>query len=288
MPPIEEDARETGLRRYIHDLYRDFQPVQPAKLTEAERERLQHARIHLADVTNMSSGLGSIYRPIIARTLFCLGEFGLAAAGYESLYQSDARFMHRDELVTGGFLEREEDYQWETSFMAALCHKLDGNFDKAMLVFERLRSSDHDAQGAAWWAARWYMERGDYTKAAELLEQELTLRFSPVDSWELSTILALGKVLELQQDPFEFVRRLHHDLPELESLLFGTCVQLWPNFTRLSSGSLDHWLHAIFERKYALYAQSWRMEGSGGKRRDNFAVPTSASRSPVSSSGTSG
>jgi hypothetical protein len=131
--------------------------------------------------------------------------------------------------------------------MTALCHKLEGDFDQAILVLERLRSSEHHAQGAAWWAAKWYTERGQYDKAAELLEKELTLRFSPPDSWELSTILALAKVVEVQQDAGEFTKRLARSSPELQSLLLGISAQLWPNIMRLSPESREHWLGATVQ-----------------------------------------
>jgi tetratricopeptide (TPR) repeat protein len=155
--------------------------------------------------------------------LFVLGKFDLAAREYEKLHEQHMVFFHRYELVEGGYEEQEEDYEWEISFMTAFCYKLAGDFDQAGLVLERLRSSESNAEGAAWWAAKWYTERGQYDKAAELLEKELQLRFSPPDSWELSTILALAKVTESQQDAGEFAKRLARTNPELPSILYKRC-----------------------------------------------------------------
>ncbi|MGB8886916.1 MAG: hypothetical protein WCC87_09350 [Candidatus Korobacteraceae bacterium] len=247
VPPNERDYRDASLRHYIQDLYRDFDPVAQPTLNEAEIERLQHARINLADTVASSPGLAPIYRPVLARTMFSLGQFELAAMEYQTLCDEHPAFSYNLEMLDGSFQEQQEEYQWEISFMTALCHKLGGNFGDALQVLERLRSSEHHAAGAAWWAAKWYTEGGNYQEAAELLEKELSLRFSPPDSWELSTILALAKVLELHQDSGEFMQRLRRDYPELQSLLLGVCVQLWPNIRRLSSDSLDHWLHAAFE-----------------------------------------
>lgn len=246
VPPLERDDQDetASVRKYVQDLYRDFQPITQPSLDEAGGERLHHACQYLEDAATMSPGLGSIYRPILARALFCLGKFELAAREYEKLYEQNMAFYHRIELVAGGYQEEKEDYQWEISFMTALCDKLAGDFDHAILVLERLQSSEHRAVGAAWWAARWYTERGQYDKAAELLEKELKLRFSPPDSWELSAILALAKVAESQQDAQEFVKRLARSNPEAPLILLGMSAQFWPNITKLSSESRDHWLYA--------------------------------------------
>jgi len=246
VPPAERGDEDgtASMRSFVQDLYRDFEPIMQPRLDEAGIERLHHARINLEDAATMSSGLGSIYRPILARVLFCLGKFDLAAKEYEKLYEQNMAFYHRHELVEGGYREEKEEYQWEVSFMTALCHKLAGDFDQAIQVLERLQSSGDRAVGAAWWAAKWYTERGQYDKAAELLEKELTLRFSPPDSWELSTILALAKVTERQRDAQEFVKRLARTNPEVESILLGISAQLWPNISQLSPESRDHWIYA--------------------------------------------
>jgi hypothetical protein len=102
VPPFERNDQEASMRRYVQDLYRDFEPIAQPRLGQAEVERLQHARINLAGAANMSPGLGSIYRPILARVLFCLGEFNFGAMEYQKLYEQQIAFHHQVELIEGG------------------------------------------------------------------------------------------------------------------------------------------------------------------------------------------
>ena len=69
IPPVERDDTDgsTSLRTYIQNLYRDFETIAQPKLDQASVERLQHAHINLSATATMSSGLGSVYRPILAR-----------------------------------------------------------------------------------------------------------------------------------------------------------------------------------------------------------------------------
>lgn len=249
VPPVERDDTDgdISLRTYIQNLYRDFETIAQPKLDQASVERLQHAHINLSAAVTMSSGLGSVYRPVLARALFSLGRFELACTEYEQLRELNPTFIHRQELLKGGYREEEENYQWEISFMAALCHKLAGDFEHAVQILEELRCSEIHNFGAAWWAAKWYTERGQYDKASELLEKELAVRFSPPDSWELSTILALGRISDSQQHAHEFAKRLARTNPDLQPMILGVAAQLWPNVARLSHEARDHWLYAAVQ-----------------------------------------
>jgi hypothetical protein len=72
VPPIKKDSKDGSapMRKYVQNLYRDFEPIAQPRLDEAGIERLQHARINLEDTATMSPGLGSIYRRFFQE--FCL------------------------------------------------------------------------------------------------------------------------------------------------------------------------------------------------------------------------
>jgi tetratricopeptide (TPR) repeat protein len=181
-----------------------------------------------------------LYRPVIARILFCLGKFELAAKKYDKA--GSDRYFFSD---SSGFWH--EDYQWEISLCTALCYNLGGDFQQAVSVLEQLGSSEHHAEGSAWWIAKWYTERGEYDHAAQYLQRELDLRYSPPASWELSTILTLSKVAGEQGNVQKFSEWLARNNPEMQVLLIGISEQLWPPIAKLSPESRDHWIHAAFE-----------------------------------------
>ena len=114
-----------SLRRYVHDHYREFEPTTPPELSVPQRDRLVRAVQKLEVASSADVDRAAVYRPLLARSLFCLGRFEAAAAAYQALIEDGVGF--KDD-VSGS----EENYDWELWFHYALCHKLNGNSDRAV------------------------------------------------------------------------------------------------------------------------------------------------------------
>jgi tetratricopeptide (TPR) repeat protein len=141
-------------------------------------------------------------------------------------------------------LKESEDYRWEIFFSAARSHRLAGDVERAIDILQRLAADERNAAGTGWWIAKWYSEDGDYEKAAQYLRRELEQRFSPPESWQLSSIIALGAIASERDEASSFSKNLAEKAPNLYLVMCGLIQEHWPLFTRLSTESQSHWLYA--------------------------------------------
>ena len=68
---------------------------------------------------------------------------------------------------------------------------------------------------------------------------------SPPESWQLSTILALGELEQERERTAEAIRKHLAANPDLRRLLEGTVAELWPTFSVLKNDARLAWLVAV-------------------------------------------
>ncbi|MGA2373806.1 MAG: hypothetical protein ABSG11_24390 [Candidatus Korobacteraceae bacterium] len=225
----------------IHERYRSFDALPSFQLTEEQKIRALWARRRLQDAITAAPEFAQQYRPIWARVLYAVGEFGEAAEEYEAALHERFSFDNPEDSAVC------EDYEWELKFMTALCYRRAGDFERASETLESEMSSGKTTWGASWWIAKWYSEDGHYDRAADLIVKESESPLALPESWQVSTILALAKLSHVDDQIHQFVERLARTNPEMQAVIEGLSEQLWPNFALLSRQSQDYWLHAVAE-----------------------------------------
>jgi tetratricopeptide (TPR) repeat protein len=231
--PLTDDF----FRQHAHYEYRDFEPVAPPELSEEQRQRLDRALHNLEEGFLHDQTLACPYAPILARSLFALSHFEKAA----QIYSSSCRSLDR---------------QWDVTFLTALCKRLSGKPEAATQVLlefrERPSSPGEDPglrarnqTGLLWWAAKWLAEEGKYDEAARHLKNEIESQWSPPESWQLSTILALGELEQERERAADAIRKNLAANPDVRRLLEGTVAELWPTFSLLQDDTRLAWLVAI-------------------------------------------
>jgi tetratricopeptide (TPR) repeat protein len=192
------------------------------------------------------------YLPILARTLFCLSRFEEAAEAYKSIGEYLPVFRNP---ISG----LQIDYDWELCFHHALCLKKAGRQEaaiRALIEFAENKTLQipepvnkaFQPDGIASWVAKWYSAQGRYRDATRFLKAELESRFSPPESWQLSTILVLDSVLQQGEGLASAARDYIGSRPDLTKLMSGITADLWPTFLVLSQESARHWLSAVYLR----------------------------------------
>jgi hypothetical protein len=101
--------------------------------------------------------------------------------------------------------------------------------------------------GVAWWIAKWLSEEGRYHEAAKYLGEELEGPYSPQESWQLSTILALGTILQDREGPIGATRKYLAENPNQQKLLEGIIQDMWPTYALIHEDSRLHWLTAVLD-----------------------------------------
>jgi tetratricopeptide (TPR) repeat protein len=226
------------LRRFVHERDRDFQSLRPPTLSTSQQSRLSMAAEDLRQAIKLDKTLGQAYRPLLARTLFCLGDFEEAARTLDEMIEG--RVVLKEEC-TG----TSEDYRWEIFFLAAWSRQLAGDTEGAIDTLERMAVDQTGRAGPKWWAAKWCSEKGEYEKAAEYLKMERENRlYSPPESWQLSTILTLGRLASEREEAATFSRKLEEKNPTLSRMMTGLIQEHWPAFAVLREDSRSRWLYA--------------------------------------------
>jgi len=284
-PQASEQLQPEGvdIGGYLHDLYRDFEPLTPPLLSEAQRERLLRAVDHIQQGIPAVPQLASSYAPLLARSHFVLGQFESAADTYRMMIDNPIVFKEKAllppekiaELRSAGidaelFATRQKDFEWELWFCYALCYRLQGNSQLAVEYLAEFRErKERDLPdipesfteegkhlterlkgllrptGVAWWIAKWLSEEGRYDEAANYLREELEGPYSPPESWQLSGILALGTILQEHKGPSDATRRYFAESPSQQKLLGGIIQDMWPTFASLHQDSQLRWLTAV-------------------------------------------
>ena len=253
--PAEEITADS-LRNYIHDRYRDFDTLIPPPVSGAQKQRLLRAINDLEQGCAASEALAAPYRPVLARSLFYLRNFGRAAAAYLRTRTDKVEFATSEG-------SSKEDFEWELWFQVALCRRLDGDRQGAIDTLAEFIESKKQTvaqslsdlepilhllrpSGMSWWIAKWYSEQGNYHRAAEALRDELDSKTSPPETWQLSTILVLDEVVRRQESDAEAVRAYISSNSEMQLVLGSVVSQFWPTFMNLLQDSRVHWLSALW------------------------------------------
>ena len=246
-----EERAEEGAQKYIHEKYREFEPIAPPELSQNQRERLLDALQNLREGFAGDQVAGRPYLPIIARTLFCLGRFEEAAEKYDELEKLRLVFV---DPITG---DMDSEWDWLLCFHRCLCLRGAGKQDAAISALAefaerhtiRLPDSPNKTLslwGTGWWIAKWYSEQGRYHEAAQFLKTELESLFSPPECWQLSTILALESVARDEEGLAAQARQCLADRPDIQQIMNGMISDMWPAFRTLSPDSALRWLSAIY------------------------------------------
>ena len=200
--------------KFIHEVYRDFEPLPPFSLGDEHRTRLVEAKRSLEDACQMGPTVAKSYRTMLARTLYALGDLTEAAEQYR-MARSEA-FGFQD--LSKGYIQ---DYFWELTFMRALCLRRSGKTHDAVSTLEDEPEGESPRIGFAWWAAKWLSEDGLFDQAAAHLTKESEGPLSVPESWHLSTPLALVKLSREEDRAEQFANELKRGNPELQEIILG-------------------------------------------------------------------
>jgi hypothetical protein len=243
-----DNPEQTVLKNsFINSLFREFEPNTAVWLQQEERERLEWAVEHLQRIAENPARM-RLYRPMLARTQFCLGRLQVAAETFESV---------RREIVP---MPTPLGVGWPVAFMCALCHRLAGDTEAAVTSLSgyaaQLKQLSEKTEGPLrtllhpyginWWIAKWYSEDGKYEEAARFLRMEVESTLSPMESWELSALTVLGETITIREGAVHAVRQYLAEKPRELDFLVKLITDVWPTFERLLPDSQKAWIAAAF------------------------------------------
>ena len=148
---FEQARLEFEPEEFIHDVYREFEPLPSFPLADEHRIRLVEAKRNLEDACQMEPAVAKSYRTMLARTLYALDDLNEAAEQYRMARSEAFGFQYASKPYI-------QDYFWESTYMRALCLRRSGKTADAVSALQDEPECESPRIGFSWWAAKWLSE----------------------------------------------------------------------------------------------------------------------------------
>jgi tetratricopeptide (TPR) repeat protein len=174
-----------------------------------------------------------VYRPMMARCQFAIGNFVGAAESYRMLLNQEGNGILRS-------------IKFQIYLAIAKCYELSGNNPSAIAMLERCSSEFPQRKGVYLRLAFLLTKQVNYSAIPELLRKEMSVDPNIGEEWRVSTILALSEQLKARLSPEEvenaFFKANRKELDGLRSVI----IAFWPNFEHLGQDSQRKWIYGIY------------------------------------------
>lgn len=218
----------------LNFLLRGIQPEKKAEQpSSAEHESLRLAIHNLEMALDGPSVLSPVYRCILARSYFELGDFSNAARHYRILLRSDVQLLV-DLGLKGGLYH-----------LAARSARLAGQSREAQQIVNEWRAECPADAEAILEQAELQARESRYAEAAEAFKEAVRLRPELELGLGARIALALGGISGNAQAQAELCRQLSKEYPQVCELVSRICAAYWPPFATLCQEARDSWKKAI-------------------------------------------